>query len=119
MWFAGCTAPTANRRVRHECPGPFGPDSPGEVRERPPRLTAHANGSFAGANECSTCHPNVKGSIATGIRLSSEALHGNGIADVSVKWKANCFGCHEGHPGANRPGWASQGAFPAGSRDAT
>lgn len=54
----------------------------------------HANGTFPAANECSTCHPNVTGTVATGIGLTSDTLHGNGVADVSVKWKSNCFGCH-------------------------
>ena len=54
----------------------------------------HANGSFPGANECSLCHPNVTGTVATGIALSSTALHGNGVADVQAKFKSACFGCH-------------------------
>jgi hypothetical protein len=54
----------------------------------------HANNSFPGANECSLCHPNVTGTVATGIGLSSTALHGNGVADVQAKFKSSCFGCH-------------------------
>jgi hypothetical protein len=50
--------------------------------------------AFQGANECSLCHPNVAGTVATGIALSSTALHGNGVADVQAKFKSSCFGCH-------------------------
>lgn len=54
----------------------------------------HANGTFAGANECSTCHPNVSGTIAGGLGIVDPSLHGNGVVEVQPSFRGVCFGCH-------------------------
>lgn len=54
----------------------------------------HANGSFAGANECRTCHPNVLGTVAGGLSLVDPAKHGNGVVEVQGRFRSGCFNCH-------------------------
>jgi hypothetical protein len=54
----------------------------------------HANNSFPGANECSTCHPNVTGTVATGLGILDPSKHGDGIAEVQAQFRPRCFGCH-------------------------
>lgn len=54
----------------------------------------HANGSFAAAGECRTCHPNVVGAVATGLTFADPALHGNGVAEVQGRFRSGCFNCH-------------------------
>jgi hypothetical protein len=54
----------------------------------------HANKSLAGANECNLCHPNVSGTVATGLQIVNKTLHGNGTVEVQPRWRSRCFGCH-------------------------
>jgi hypothetical protein len=54
----------------------------------------HANGSFANANECTLCHSNVRGTVASGLTIVDTALHGNGVAEVQARFRSSCFNCH-------------------------
>jgi hypothetical protein len=54
----------------------------------------HANNSIPNANECSLCHANVSGTVATGLRIVNPALHGNGRVEVQPRWRSSCFNCH-------------------------
>ncbi len=119
MWFGGCTAGTANRPAARQPAPTFHRTDPRHVANAPApsrtytstfqggdgnawTRTTELPGSYVttpvwgtSGGSCTACHPNVTGTVATGIGLSSDALHGNGVADVSVKWKSNCFGCHQ------------------------